>query len=351
MKDLFIDKNASLYETLKQTEKARQKHLIVVNSNKKLLGIIGDGDLRRAILKKKKLNSKISNIYNKKPLFFFEKNNSIKIIKSTMQKKGILFAPIINKNRIVIDFVNLLETSSHKKRTKIKEDCPVMIMAGGKGTRLEPFTNVLPKPLIPVNDKTIIENIIENFLKYNLRKFLISINFKGNIIRSYFGEIKKNYNIKFVEEKEPLGTAGAIKLIQGKVKNNFFVSNSDIIVDIDYNDLLSFHKKNKNIITLVVAAKEYVMPYGSCEINENGKLVQIKEKPNYSFLANTGLYLFNKKIFKYLKRGERLEMDKLLSNAISHKLKIMVYPITEKSWSDVGQWEEYKKTLKKLKSD
>ena len=101
----------------------------------------------------------------------------------------------------------------------------------------------------------------------------------------------------------------------------------------------------------MVAAKEYVMPYGSCEINENGKLVQIKEKPNYSFLANTGLYLFNKKIFKYLKRGERLEMDKLLSNAISHKLKIMVYPITEKSWSDVGQWEEYKKTLKKLKSD
>ena len=348
MKNLFIHKYATISETLKQIDKSGQRHLIVTEKNNKLLGVIADGDLRRAILKKKKLSSKITNIFNKKPLFFYENDLLIKIAKRRMEEKGIFFAPIVNKKKTVVNFLNIIDNSSKKNTKKTKDRYPILIMAGGKGKRLEPFTSILPKPLIPINDRTIIENIIDTFTENNLNNFFISINFKGKIIESYFDDLKKNYKIKFVREKKPLGTAGAIKFIRNQVKSNFFVTNSDIILNIDYNDLIEFHKKNKNIITVVVAAKEYIIPYGSCEINQKGYLVKIKEKPSYNFLVSTGLYLFNKKIFKLIKKNEKLEMDKLIETAIKNDCKIMVYPTTEKSWIDVGQWDEYKKALEKL---
>ncbi len=349
MKNLFIHKNATISETLKQIDKSGHRHLIVTEKKNKLLGVIADGDLRRAILKKKKLTSKIINIFNKRPLFFYQSKFTTKMAKRKMEDKGIFFVPIVNDKKIVIDYISIIDNSLKKNIKKTKDKYPVIIMAGGKGERLEPFTSVLPKPLIPINDKTIIESIIDTFKDNNLNNFFISVNFKGKIIKSYFDDLNKNYNIKFFEENKPLGTAGAIYFMKNKVKNNFFVTNSDIILNIDYNDLIEFHKKNKNIITIVVAAKEYIIPYGSCEINHKGFLVKIKEKPSYNFLVSTGLYLFNKKIFKLVKKNEKLEMDKLIDAAIKNNYKIMVYPTTEKSWVDVGQWDEYKKTLEKLR--
>ena len=221
-------------------------------------------------------------------------------------------------------------------------------MAGGLGTRLEPFTKVLPKPLIPIDGKPIINHIMESFKNSGSNTFYITLNYKSKILKSYFEELKHKYKIFFLEEKKPLGTAGALFLLKNRIAINFFVTNSDIILNTDYIDLYNFHIESKNDITLVVAAKEYEIPYGSCEISSNGNLLKINEKPKYNFLINSGLYLLNNKILKLLKKNNKIDMNELIELAIEKKFKIKIYPVSDKQWIDVGQWVEYKKIVEKF---
>jgi len=221
-------------------------------------------------------------------------------------------------------------------------------MVGGEGKRLKPFTSILPKPLIPIGGRTMIDIILDNFNSQGFSKFDIIINYKSNIIKSYLEEFKRIYKINFHKEKKPLGTIGGLKLLQNKLTENFFISNSDVIFNLDFNDVFKYHKESKSIMTLVVAAKEYVFPYGNCVINSEGELKDIIEKPSYDFLINTGLYIMNKKILKYIPKNKKLNMDNLVKKLIKEKIKVCIFPIHDDAWSDVGQWDEYKKTLGKL---
>ena len=174
-----------------------------------------------------------------------------------------------------------------------KLDAPVVIMAGGRGTRLEPFTKILPKPLIPVGEKPVIDHIIDRFRDYGISEFYLTINHMAKIMRAYFEEKEPDYSIGFAEEDEPRGTAGSLTLLKDKLNRPFFVSNCDIIIEADYADIFRFHTKNGDDITLVASAKQYNIPYGICELNGSGSLERIQEKPEYSFLVNTGMYVLN----------------------------------------------------------
>lgn len=349
MKDLLIKKDTSIIEALKKIGKSAEKNLIVVDNNNNLLGILSDGDLRRAILKKKKLTNKIDKIFNKKPLFFYEKNFNIEDAKKILIEKKIFFAPIVDIQNRVKDVLTWDKIFSKKKIKKfLKRNIPVIIMAGGKGTRLEPFTKVLPKPLIPIDDKPVIEHIIDSFTNFGSKKFFISLNYKSKILKSFFEELNPSYSIKYLEENIPLGTAGSLHFLKSKIKGDFYVTNSDVILKVDHNDLYNFHKDNKNDITIVVVAKEYEIPYGTCEINSKGELNTINEKPKFNFLINSGLYLFNHKILNYVKKNKRLDMNELIQVAIKKRKKIKIFPVAEKEWIDVGQWVEYKKIVDKL---
>ena len=177
---------------------------------------------------------------------------------------------------------------------------PVVIMAGGRGTRLEPFTKVLPKPLVPIHETTIIERIINTFTKKKCEDFYLTVNYKSRIIKAYFEELQPNYNVHFIDEPEPLGTAGSLIYLKDKIKNHCFVTNCDILIKIDYLNLLEFHINGKYDLTLVASAKEYVIPYGTCEIDKFGELSHINEKPSYDLLINTGLYVLNPEILKFI---------------------------------------------------
>ncbi len=348
-KDLIVSENTKIVTALKQLGKTGEKNLVVLNVKNKLVGVLSDGDLRRAILKKININNSIRKIYNKKPLFFYQnrlKNNEIKKI---LISKKLFFAPIVDQKKNIVDVVTWDFIFGKKNKVKkIKSKIPVVVMAGGKGTRLEPFTDILPKPLIPINRKSILEHVFEKFVDYGLKNFILSINYKSKILKAFFDELNPEYQITFLEEKKPLGTAGALANIILKNEKNFFVTNSDIILNLDYNDLLNFHLVNKNIVTCVVATKDYVIPYGTCKINSSGKLLQLKEKPTYNFLVNTGMYLFDKTVLKFIKKNEKLDMNELIITLMKNNCKIMVYPVSEKSWIDVGQWNEYKKAVEKL---
>ena len=329
--------------------KSGEKSLIVVNHNEKLLGILSDGDLRRAILNKKKLTENISKIYNSNSFYLFENSYDLENVKKKALKQKIYFIPILNRNKKVTNLLTSTDLFSENKNIKTKnKNIPVVIMAGGLGTRLEPFTKVLPKPLIPIDGKPIIDHIIESFKNSGSNTFYITLNYKSKILKSYFEELNHKYKIFFLEEKKPLGTAGALFLLKNRIAKNFFVTNSDIILNTDYIDLYNFHIESKNDITLVVAAKEYEIPYGSCEISSNGNLLKINEKPKYNFLINSGLYLLNNKILKLLKKNNKIDMNELIELAIEKKFKIKIYPVSDKQWIDVGQWVEYKKIVEKF---
>ena len=239
----------------------------------------------------------------------------------------------------VIDCLNL-----NKEDTNLE----VVIMAGGIGSRLKPLTNIVPKPLIPVQDKTVIEKIIEKFYEQGFEKFILSINYKSNIIKSFMKNLKPKFSYQFIEEKKKLGTAGSLYFLKDKKKKNYFIINCDTIIDIEYLKLIDFHKRNKNDLTLVVSAKKFLVPYGSCKIKKNGELLQLEEKPEHHHLVNTGLYIINSQLFNYIKKNQYLDFDNFVSIIKKKKKKIGLFPISESSWSDVGKWDEYKKFLEKF---
>ena len=221
-------------------------------------------------------------------------------------------------------------------------------MAGGKGKRMEPFTKVLPKPLIPINDKTVIEHIIDRFQLFGCENFYLTVNYKSKILKAYFEELDLTYNINFVTEDIPLGTIGSLSFLKKEIKNSFFVTNCDCIVKADYQSIYNFHQSNNYDLTLVASAKEYVIPYGTCELNDNGSLSKINEKPKYNFLINTGFYVLNANLIQLIPDNKFYHITDLISDLRRRKMRVGVYPVYDSSWLDVGQWHEYKQSVKML---
>ena len=346
-KNLLISQKATIRDALKKLSESARGCLLVVHKKNKLLGTLTDGDLRRVILKGKSLKDKITGVYQKKPITLKNKNYSTAEIENIFLKKRINLIPIIDNLGRVMDV--LIPGKKLKKRSNIQKfEKIVVVMAGGKGTRLEPFTNVLPKPLVPINNKPVIEHVIEKFLKNNISNFFITLNYKSKILKAFFQEMKKDFKLTFIDEPRPLGTAGALSLLANKIKKPFLVTNCDTIINADFDDLLNFHIANRNDITLVASAKKYVIPYGTCKLNKKGYLQKIQEKPKFNFLVNIGLYVMNPNLINLIPKNKFYNMTDLISAARKKNKQIGVYPIEEESWIDVGQWSEYRKAVDTL---
>jgi len=203
-------------------------------------------------------------------------------------------------------------------------------MAGGKGTRLDPFTKVLPKPLIPIGERTIIDIIMDKFYQNGIKEFYISINHKSRMIKSYFEEANTKFIIHYLEENQPLGTAGSLKLLEGKIEGSLLVSNCDIIIDTDYSEIIEFHEKKKYDMTIVGSFRHYVIPYGVCEISNGGSLKEIREKPEYDFLVNTGMYVLEPDVLVPIPVNKFYHITDLINEYLKRQEKVGVYPISEK---------------------
>ena len=262
LKNFLVTSNQTIKKSMQLINKNSHRCLIVVDNSNKMLGTLSDGDIRSALLKKNDLNKKISTIYNKNAKFVFNNNYSKEKIKNLLKNESYTIVPILNKDKTVFDVTHREKVFEKNKLKHNKLNAPVVIMAGGEGTRLLPFTKVLPKPLIPIKGKPVIEHIMEKFISFGINDFIFTINHKAEIVKAYFSELKSNSKIRFVEESFPLGTIGSIKFLEKKIKKDFFVANCDTIADIDYKDLYLFHKKNLNSITIVASAKEHQVPYG-----------------------------------------------------------------------------------------
>lgn len=348
MIDIIIKPNIKIIEAMKILENTIERCLIVVDKNNKLLGTLTDGDIRRKIITGGKFSESISSVYNQNPKVLYKNKYKNLEAKQILSELKLDLIPIIDEKRTVINFVTIDRISGKKEAKNYLDDIPVVIMAGGKGSRLDPFTKILPKPLLPVKGKTIIEHIIDSFLKFKCHEFYLTLNYKSNIIKSYFRELSTDYNINFVNESKPLGTAGSLCYLTNKFKYPFFVTNCDIIIKTDYLNIYKFHQQGKYDITLVASAKEYIIPYGTCELDKNGLLIDINEKPKYNFFVNTGLYVINPDILKLIPAGTFYHITNLIQDAKKIGKRIGIYPIKDDLWTDVGQWEEYNEALNRF---
>ncbi len=346
MKKILIYNQTKTEKALKIFDKLGGKCLYVIKKNNFLVGSLTDGDWRRASIRGKTKKSTVGDICNKTP-FKVYKDTSIDKIKKIFRKHNLDSIPLVSKKNILIRII--YKERLAKKKFVPKLSTPIVIMAGGKGTRLSPFTEVLPKPLIPIKGKTVISRIIQNLLSKGFRKFFISINEKSKIIKSYFEEKKFKNEINFIEEKKPLGTAGALAKLQRVNYKNFFVTNCDTIINYDIKKIIDFHNKNKNSLTILVVKKKYLIPYGVCHENSKKELTGMIEKPRINYLINIGSYVVNREILKLLKQNTRYDFNNFIKILKINKKKVGIYKISEKSWKDVGNWEEYKKAVSLMK--
>jgi len=343
IRELLISSQKTISDALKQMDQIKRKLLIVIE-NDKFKGLLSIGDIQRAIIKGIDLSESISSIM-RSIISIARENDSIEEIKQQMLESMTEYMPIISDNNEIIRvlFWDDLFDGGHKIE-KRKINLPVLLMAGGIGSRLRPLTNVFPKALIPIGEKTILEQIIDSFLEYQCENFYISVNYKSDMIKYYLNSLNnRNYNIHFIEEKEFLGTAGSIKLAKQYIESTFFVSNCDILIDDDYANILDFHKESKNEITIVAAIMQSSIPYGVLETNYEGQLIDINEKPEYYYKINSGLYILEPSVFEDIPDNRVYHITDLIKMLMKQKRKVGVFPVSKESWKDMGNWDEFLK--------
>ncbi len=333
-----VYEHQSIDVALKKMEKSLIKILFVIDKNKKLIGSITDGDIRRFLIKKKVLKGNVNQFMNKNFSYAFI-DNSKKLNNALMKKKDLKYIPILNKKKKLVK----IQTTERLFDEKFNQ---IVLMAGGKGTRLRPLTKNIPKPLIKINDIPLIESLILKFINQGFNKFIISVNYLGKKIEKYLGNGKKfGCNIKYVKEKKYLGTAGSLSLIKNmKFKKPLLVMNSDIVTNIDFDSLISYHKTHKADLTICAKNYRNVSLYGELG-TKNYRVISIKEKPIKDVFVNLGIYVINPSILKSVEKRE-LHMTDLINFLINKKKKIFYYPTFE-NWIDIGNKKDLQKLIKK----
>lgn len=321
--------------------------IFVVNQNRKLLGVLTDGDIRRWLIKTGDLNVSVSRIMNQNPRAVYRKD--IGTARECLIKYSINALPVLSAKGIVSDLIfrEDCEIKIGEQKSSLP-DIPVVIMAGGKGTRLYPYTKVLPKPLIPIGDIPIMERIINRFTDAGAKNFYATVNYKKNMIKSYFMDLMMDYKIQYVEEEKPLGTAGSLKLLPERIDAPFFVTNCDILIQADYADIYRYHTESQNVLTIVTALKNIVVPYGVIHSEENGAVMSMEEKPKLSYFVNTGMYVLNPELIDLIPQNTFFHMTDLVDLLIAQGKTVGMYPVSEDSFLDMGEFEEMDRMEKRL---
>lgn len=345
-----VRSDSSIKKAIKQLDTGGLGFCVVVNNEDTVVGIITDGDFRRSILNGINLEGNVMEIANRHYKYLTAGYSRADAVNLFLEGKNIKHLPVLKGDKLVDiitekDLISYGEMNSRKK----KLDNLVVIMAGGLGTRLDPFTAILPKALIPIGDKGMIELIMDKYLEYGMNHFLISVNHKARMIKAYFEEQQSGYQINYLEEDKPLGTAGALKNLEYRTKKPFFVSNCDIIINDNYTEIYDFHINGGFELTIVASLHYQTIPYGVCEIDDGGVLKRIIEKPEANFLVNTGMYILNPNVLGLIPENTFYNMTDLIADLQNQKRRIGVYPVPEKSWIDVGQWEQYRNAVNVLK--
>ena len=346
MEKVFIREDDTILHAMHTFDASGRRNAFVVDDDMKLLAALSEGDVRRFILAGGDLNEPVKKIANYKPRSLREEE--IDDARDFMRRHNIEGLPIVDENGVVIDTVYWSEYH-YKKQSDLSS--PVVMMAGGKGTRLYPYTRILPKPLIPVGEKPIAELIMDSFADYGINRMIMIVNHKKNMIKSYFAEANRPYDIEFVDEDKPLGTGGGLALIRGMVDETFILTNCDILVEEDFSKIYAHHKNEGNAITMICSLRNFQIAYGIVEFGEHGNITNMQEKPEYSFFTNTGVYIVEPEVLNYIHDDEAIGFPDIINRLKDDGKKVGVYPINENTWMDMGQLDELSKMENRLRGE
>ena len=340
LKDIIIECNAALRDALEKLDNTGQQILLVVDETKRLVGIFTDGDFRRFILRNQSLNVPIKEAMNRSFTVLNQQDKSKAY--DILKKSRFNHIPIVDNQGKVVDLITSLDFI---KTEIVHHDIPVVIMAGGKGSRLAPLTFIIPKPLMPVGDKTMIEMILEKFDSQGFKNFYVIANYKKELIKSYFVERNIPYKVDFIDEMDFLGTAGGLSLLKDKIHSPFVLTNCDIIANINYKNLLDWHVEHEAHLTILGVKKIIDVPYGVININEDNYVTSIDEKPCYNLMIVSGIFVVEPSLLDLIPENTFYQMDQFIGDCIRQSKKIACYPV-EKDWFDIGQFKEYNQLLK-----
>ena len=345
MKDISsitIAPTTTLLQALKTMDERKVKTLFVFKGNS-FEGLFTLGDVQRAIINNIGLDKVVGSIIDRHKIYGYQ-SESEESIREKMRSIRAEVMPILGEKGDIIDiwfWDDIFNDQESNDRPKI--DLPVVIMAGGKGTRLKPITNVIPKPMVPVGDKTIMEVIMDQFESIGCHKFYMSVNYKADMMKYYLSQLEHQYDVEFFMEDKPLGTIGSVALLKDKIKTPFFVSNCDSINEQDYRDV-----SNKNDMTIVTMVKSFKIPYGVIETGEDGLMIDLKEKPEQTYQVNTGVYILNPDVISEIPKGEFFHITHLMEKVKARGGRVGCFPVSEHSWRDMGEWKEYLRMIKVL---
>ncbi len=345
MKDisLFIGKkNMTVSEAMRQINSNARGILYITDDDGRLIGSLTDGDVRRWLIKSSDLSATIGDVMFTDTKYLMESESDS--CWEYMRNEKMNSIPILNEDHVIVDirFKKGIKWV-WEKLPQLSPDTPIIIMAGGRGTRLKPYTNILPKPLIPIGEQPILERIMKRFAEYGGKKFYLVINYKKEIIKAYFSESKHDYTIKYVDEINPLGTAGGIRLIEEKFSKPVIVSNCDVLIEVDYVKMYEHHQNSGNDLTIVSAVKDVVIPYGILNSNEDGEIMSMEEKPKMTYYINTGMYIVNPEFIEWIPEGVPSHMTDLAKRMIDAGKKVGMYLIGKDEFFDMGEFEELKR--------
>ncbi len=343
---ITINSGISLLEALKTMDSRKVKVLFVFDGLH-FEGLLTIGDIQRAIIRNVDLSDPVSNILDRNKIYGYV-TESDEQVKEKMRSLRAEVMPILDSDGNLVDVWFWNDLFGTVPDTKPKIDVPVVIMAGGQGSRLKPITNVIPKPLIPIGEKTILEVIMDQFESIGCHKFYLSVKYKADIIQYYLGQLEHKYDIEFIHEHKPLGTIGSVSKLKGRITTPFFVSNCDSINEQDYRDVYQYHLDNKNDITIVTTVKSIKIPYGVVETGECGLMTALMEKPEQVFQVNTGVYILNPSLIEDIPEGEFFHITNLIDLVNGRGGRVGCFPVSERSWRDMGEWPEYLKMIKVL---
>lgn len=342
-----IAPSTTLLSALKTMDERKVKTLFVFNGNH-FEGLFTLGDVQRAIIKNIGLDKEVGSIIDRNKIYGY-KDEKEAVIREKMRFIRAEVMPILDEAGEIADiwfWDEVFNEQEPDNRSKI--DLPVVIMAGGKGTRLKPITNVIPKPLVPVGDKTILEVIMDQFEGIGCHKFYMSVNYKADMMKYYLSQLDHKYDIDFFMEDKPLGTIGSVSLLKGKITTPFFVSNCDSINEQDYRDVYDYHVNNHNDLTIVTMVKTFKIPYGVIETGEDGLMTALSEKPELTYQVNTGVYILNPTCIDEIPEGEFFHITHLMEKIKSRGGRVGCFPVSEHAWKDMGEWPEYLKMINVL---
>lgn len=337
-KSLIYSKDLTLEEVLETLDINGNGVLPLVDKENHLVGIITDGDIRRGILNKKSVLQMVN--FSPKSINSSLGEEGIESQLKNMRKRHL---PVVDDDKKLIDILILDDIKLKRNKNSI------IIMAGGLGSRLGELTKYQPKPMLKVGEKPLLENMIEMLKDQGFYDFYISVNYKANIIKEYFRDGSEfGIKIKYLEEKKRLGTAGALSLIEKKLKYPFFVINGDIITTQNFNTMKKFHSKERAVATMGIRNHTITNPYGVIKI-ENGKVKTFEEKPRYTSFINAGIYLLNPEVLDIIPYNTYYDMPELFKTLINSKKNIAAYEL-KSYWIDIGHTSDYERANSDLSS-